>query len=53
MASSSDNIFKRCDSSRSCEGFARADHWYLPVETRLEEGVEGLLLGKLKGIADG
>jgi tetraacyldisaccharide 4'-kinase len=36
-----------------CAGFARADHWYLPVETRLEEGVEGLLLGKLKGIADG
>lgn len=36
-----------------CEAFARRDHWYLPVEARLDDGFEGLLLEKLKGIRDG
>jgi tetraacyldisaccharide 4'-kinase len=36
-----------------CEAFAGRDHWYLPVEARLDEALEGLLLEKLKGIGDG
>ena len=36
-----------------CEAFARRDYWYLPVEARLDEAFEGLLLDKLKGIGDG
>jgi tetraacyldisaccharide 4'-kinase len=36
-----------------CEAFARRDHWYLPVEARLDDVFEGLLLDKLKDIGDG
>jgi tetraacyldisaccharide 4'-kinase len=36
-----------------CEKFARANHWYLPVEAQLEGGFEALLADKLKGIGNG
>lgn len=36
-----------------CEGFARRDHWYLPVEVRVDADFEALLLDKLKVICDG
>lgn len=36
-----------------CEGFARRDHWYLPVETQLDSRLEGMLSDKLKRFGDG
>jgi tetraacyldisaccharide 4'-kinase len=36
-----------------CEELARGNFWYLPVEPRLQNGFDRLLLGKLKGIFDG
>jgi tetraacyldisaccharide 4'-kinase len=36
-----------------CERFARQDHWYLPVDARLDSGFEGLLSEKLKGFGNG
>ena len=36
-----------------CESFARHNHWYLPVDARLDSGFEGLLSDKLKGIENG
>jgi tetraacyldisaccharide 4'-kinase len=36
-----------------CERFARPDHWYLPVEARMDGGFEGEVSDRLKGFADG
>lgn len=36
-----------------CERFARRDHWYLPVDARLDTAFEGLLSNKLKGFGNG
>jgi len=36
-----------------CLGHARSDLWYLPVDARVQHGLERLLADKLKGIVDG
>jgi tetraacyldisaccharide 4'-kinase len=36
-----------------CEGFARHDFWYLPVDATMDSGFVKLLSDKLKGIENG